>query len=112
MFWKRSKDGGTATPEKPGKVKKLSPRDLAAQELDQIAPGEHATYRLGKTYLKPYITIIRNPEYPGKGKKYSVLQDGMNEEGEPANKPGRFWDTNEAREIAGWLLEREGVVVK
>ena len=112
MFWKRSRNGGTITPEKPEKARKLSPRDMAAQELEQITPGQHAMYRLGKTYIKPYITILHNPEYPGKGKKYSVLQDGISEDGSPANKPGRFWDTNDAREIAGWLLEREGTPLK
>jgi hypothetical protein len=108
MFWKHGKSGNSATLDNPAKAKKLSPKDLITQELERIAPAQQVTYRLGQTYIKPYITVVRNAEYPGKGKKYSVLQDGMDAAGKPANKPGKFWDTNDAREIGGWIIDREG----
>jgi len=112
MFWKKDKGSSASAAESPAKVRKLSPKDLVAQEIDQIAPGNALVFKLGVTYIKPYITVVRSPEYPGKGKKFSVLQDGKDADGNPANKAGKFWDTNDAREIAGWLIDREGAVAK
>jgi len=112
MFWKKDKGSSASVAEGPAKAKKLSPKDLVTQEIDQIASGNTLVFRLGATYIKPYITVARNAEYPGKGKKFSVLQDGKDAEGNPANKAGKFWDTNDAREIAGWLVDREGTVLK
>jgi hypothetical protein len=108
MLWKRKKDGSAATSDQPPKVKKVSRKDVAAQEIERIAPNEQAAYRLGKIFVKPYVIVVRNPEYPGKGKKFTVLQDGMDESGNPTNKPSKLWDTNDAKEIAGWILERDG----
>jgi len=108
MFFKRGKGGDSATLDRPAKAKKASPKDLIAEELEQIAPAQKVNFQLGKTYIKPFISVVRNPGYPEKGKKYSVLQDGVDETGKQANNPGRVWDTNNPREIASWLVDREG----
>jgi len=112
MFWKRGKGGDSTTLDRPAKAKKVSPKDLVAKELEQMPPAQQVTYRLGKTYIKPYIIVVRNPEYPGKGKKYSVLQDGMDDSGNAVHKPSRLWDTNDAREIGGWIIDREGTLLQ
>ena len=58
--------------------------------------------------MKPYVAVVRNPS----GKKFTVYQDGKDDEGNPAGKRGKFWDTEKAKDIAGWILEREGQIYK
>jgi len=84
--------------------KKLSPKDAMAQQIDAIPSGTEITFKLGQIYVKPYVTVVHNPS----GKKFTVYQDGKDEAGNPAGKRGKFWDTEKAKDIAGWILEREG----
>ncbi len=107
MFWKKDKGSATATAESGvQKPKKTTPRDLMAEQMDAIEPGKEITYKLGEIYVKPYITVVRNTE----GKKFTVYQDGKNAEGKPTGNRGKFWDANDAMEIARWVIEREGTV--
>lgn len=109
MFWNKKKSGETATAEaKPGKQKKASPKDLMAQQIEEVEAGKELTYKLGDIYVKPYITIHKNTDYPAHGKKFVVYQEGKAVDGSPSGNRGRFWETNNAAEIAGWMLEREG----
>lgn len=95
------KDSGAQT------VKKLSPRDTMAQQIDAIEPGKELVFRLGQIYVKPFITVMRNAEG---GKKFTVLQEAADAAGRPGGKRGKFWDSNNSKEIASWLLDREGQV--
>ncbi len=107
MFWKKDKPGAAvAAGTEAQKAKKASPKDLLAEQINAVQPGKEITYRLGEIYVKPYITIVRNAE----GKKFTVLQDGKDASGKPSGNRGKFWDTNEAREIAGWIIERDGSI--
>lgn len=107
MFWNK-KSGESATEAQPAKQKKATPKDLLAQQMEQVEPGKEITYKLGEIYVKPYITVHRNPEYPGTGKKFVVYQEAKASDGSPTGNRGRFWDTNNAVEIARWVLDREG----
>lgn len=109
MFWNKKKSGDTATAEQqPAKQKKVTPKDLMAQQMEAIDAGKELTYKLGDIYVKPYITVQRNPNHPGTGKKFVVLQESKTTDGSPSGNRGQFWETNNAAEIAGWVLEREG----
>jgi len=96
--------------DSPVKEKKLSPKDAMAQKIDAIAAGSELVFKLGQIYVKPFITVSVNPEYPGKGKKYIIFQEAAGSDAKPSGKRGKFWETNNSKEIAGWVLEREGTV--
>jgi len=110
MLWNRNKGGsGTATQEaKPEKVKKASPSDVAARQMEKLEPGQEILFRLGEIYIKPFVAVLRNADYPAKGKQFTVFQDSKGPDGKPAGKRGRFWDSNKAAEIADWIVSREG----
>jgi len=91
--------------------KKLSPKDALAQQMDAIPAGSEMVFKLGQIYVKPFITVTVNPEYP-KGKKFIVFQEAADADARPSGKRGKFWETSNSKEIAGWLLEREGQVYK
>jgi hypothetical protein len=104
MFGKKDK-GGTATPERElDKTKNLSPRDEMITRLDALEVGKEMNFRLGEIYVKPYITIVRNAS----GKKFTAFQDSKDSNGMPAGKRGKFWDSDKAKDIVGWIVEREG----
>ena len=92
------------------KEKKLSPKDAMAQRIDAVAAGSELVFKLGQIYVKPFITVTVNPDYPGKGKKYIIFQEAADTEAKPSGKRGKFWETSNSKEIAGWVLEREGTV--
>jgi len=87
--------------------KKLSPKDLVAQQIDAIEPGKELMFRLGPIYVKPFITVVHNTDA---AKKFTVLQEAADASGAPGGKRGKFWETGNAKEIASWVLEREGQV--
>ena len=90
------------------KEKTLSPKDLMAQQIDALEAGKELVFRLGQIYVKPFVTVVHSPEYPGKGKKFVAFQEGAGPDNKPGGKRGKFWETNNAKDIAGWILEREG----
>ena len=105
MLWHKDAGGSSVAESKePLKEKKLSPKDQMIGQLNQLEPGKEITYLLGEIYVKPFISVVRNE----KGKKYSVFQDGRGMTGAPAGNRGKFWDTNDAKEIASWVLGRGG----
>ncbi len=101
-----SKDKATAV------AKKMSPKDALAAQIDALEGGKEMMFRLGPIYVKPFVTVVHNPEYPGKGKKLIAFQESAGPDNKPVGSRGKFYDTNNAKDIAGWLLEREGVVYK
>ena len=105
MLWHKDTRGSAVAADKePLKEKKVSPKDQMMEQMNQIEPGKEITYRLGPIYVKPFIAVVRNE----KGKRFSVFQDGPNAEGVPAGNRGKFWDTNDPKEIASWVLGRGG----
>ena len=88
--------------------KNLSPKDAMAQQIDALESGKELVFRLGQIYVKPYITVLHNPEHPGKGKKFIAFQEGAGADGKPSGNRGKFYDTNNAKDFASWILEREG----
>jgi len=108
MFGMKDKGGVVAAEKEPQRAKKASPRDLMIDEINAVEVGKEITYKLGVIYVKPYITIARNAT----GKRFVVYQDGKDAAGNPAGKRGKFWDANEAKDIAGWIIEREGTLYR
>lgn len=110
MSEKKKQTETKATESKP--QKKLPPKEIIMNQVEQLGPGQSLTYQLGK-YLwegfAAFAIVELNPEYPakGKGKKYILSTDKI-VEGKPAGKRARFWDADKPKDIAGWLLERQG----
>jgi hypothetical protein len=91
---------------------KLTPREVFAQQIDAVESGREIVFELGEIYVKPFITILRNPTYPALGKRFVVFQEGRGCDGSPSGKRGKVWDTNHSLDIAKWVLEREGHLYK
>jgi len=110
MLWNRNRGGGStaAVEAKSEKARKLSPKDIAAQQIATLEPGGEVVFKLGEIYLKPFVAIVGNAEYPTRGKRFNVFQDTKDSDGKPAGKRAKFWDTNNAAEIADWIVSREG----
>ena len=113
MFWKKKQAEerpakAKAEPPKP-KVKQLSPKEIIINQIEQIGPVQSLTYQLAEYLMDRFAIVELNPEYPGKGRKYIVSSDRM-VDGKPAGKKGRIWDSNKAKDIASWVLEKKGVL--
>ncbi len=99
---------GTSTAAaKPEKAKKLSPQDALAGEIEQLTPEKSISYKLPPIFGDCLAIVVLNPEYPGKGKKYSMLTEEFTG-GKPSGKKRRLWDADKAKDIAKWILERNG----
>lgn len=117
MFWKKkptavaetttAQPGSSAAAAPQRKTKPLSKKDALALEIEHLEPDRTLTYRLPDFYNDPFIMVELNTAYPQKGRKYNVCQDKLSE-GKPAGRKTKVWDSNKPREIAGWILEREG----
>ena len=106
MFWK--KKPATGEPSKP-KAKELSPKEIIINQIEQIGPGQSLTYQLGEYLMDRFAIVDLNPGYPGKGRKYIVSSDKM-ADGKPTGKKSRNWDTNKPKDIANWILGKDGVL--
>lgn len=115
MFWRKKPTavaGATTEPEggvtvQPRKTKPLSKKDTLALEIEQLAADQCITYRLPDFYNDPFVMVELNSQYPEKGRKYNVCQDKL-ADGRPAGRKTKVWDSNKPKEIAGWILERDG----
>ena len=106
MFWKRKP--AAEEPSKP-KAKELSPKEIIINQIEQIGAGQSLTYQLAEYLVDRFAIVDLNPEYPGKGRKYIVSSDRM-ADGKLAGRKSRAWDSNNAKNIASWILEKEGVL--
>ncbi len=99
---------GAAQKARTRKERKVTPRDILAEQITSLENGKEVVYQLGNTYLKPFITVVRNSSYPAKGKEYLVFQESKKADGTPGGDRAKFWDASKPQDIAGWVLEREG----
>lgn len=118
MFWKRSRQAKVSTKEggqeakaevpKPQKPKKLSPKEIVINQIEQLSPGQRLSYRLHETFGGGLGIIELNPNYPTKGKKYILSTDKI-VDAKPAGKIQLVWDYNKPKDLADWIVERYGV---
>jgi len=101
MFWKK-KNG----------EKKLSPKDIIINQIDALTPGQGVLYKLPEIYwtgLGGFILIERNGQQTEKAKPFVAFTDEI-KDGAPVGKKKRLWEFNMAREMASWIIERNGVL--
>jgi len=113
MFWKKKQAEekpakAKAEPPKP-KVKQLSPKEIIINQIEQIGPVQSLTYQLAEYLMDRFAIVELNPEYPGKGRKYIVSSDRM-VDGKPAGQKTRLWDSSKPKDVASWILEKNGVL--
>jgi len=99
MFWKKK----AAEP----KVKKLSPKEIMVNQVEQLAPGQALSYRLPETYGGGLVIVELNPQYPSKGKKYELSTEKL-VDGKPAGERRHLFDYDKPKDIVSWILERNG----
>jgi len=89
--------------KKTNQAKRLTQKDIISQ-IEEIRPGETASYRLTGASGNNLATVEFNTGYPWSGRKYILST-------RPTATTGWAWErdqvltTNEAREIATWLIE-------
>ena len=91
-----------------GKKGGKSFKDILLEDVEKLAPGQAVTREMHPTYGGGMVIVELNPEYPNKGKKYVMSTQGS-EVGGAAGKAGakvKFWESNKAKELAGWLAGR------
>ncbi len=103
MFGKKKQD------EAKPKGGKLSPKDIIANQIEQLGAGQSLSYRLPEAFGGYLMVVELNPDYPakGKGQKYIVSRDEI-VEGKPAGERTLLFDENKPKEIAGAILDRYG----
>jgi len=114
MFWRKKQSTAVAPEAKPQeaktkvkKAKKLSPKEVMIKQFEEMTPGQALKFRLGEIYGGDLAVVELNSQYPDKGRKYTVGL-GKIVDGKPAGKINRLWDSNKPKDVAGWLLGREG----
>jgi len=100
MFWKRKKTEGA-------REKKLSPKEVITNEIEQLAPGQALSYKHTETFGGGLTVVELNPQYPEKGKKYNVSTEEL-VDNKPAGKRRRLFDSNKPKDVASWILDRDG----
>ena len=112
MFWKKKQTEAKAKEAKPQKAKKLSPKEIMINQIEQLGPGQNLTYRLAEFLWEGFggfIVVELNPQYPQKGRRYIVSTDKI-VDGKPAGQKTRLWDSNKPKDVASWILEKNGVL--
>jgi len=103
--------GAGATPPetkvKPKKEKPLSPRDIMASKIEQLSAKETLKYKLPEVYGGELAVVEMNPQYPQKGRKYMLGTERVLD-GKPTGKIIHIWTTDQPRDIAKWIVERNG----
>ena len=98
--------GGKAEPPK-AKAKPLSPKDALAGQIEQLVPGQSLSYITSKTYGGYIATIELNPQYPTKGRKFMMSTQSVADD-KTSGQKNRLWDSDKAKDIAVYILDREG----
>jgi len=101
MFWKK----------KPAAGGKLSQKDIIANQIEQLGPGQSLNYRLPEGRGGGLVIVEMNPRYPeGKQKKY-ILSTEKIEDGKPTGQRSRLWDSDKPKDIARWVIDMGGELV-
>ena len=97
MFWKKNTED-----------KQLSPKEILINQLEQLAPGKTLSYKLPELWGGELAIVGLNPQYPQNGKKYFIdLEEFVANKPSGQRKP--FVQVEKTKEMASWIIEKEGV---
>ena len=85
------------------RVRRLTQKDIASQ-IEEIAPGESASYRLNEADDANLATVEFSAGYPWTSRKYILSTRPAVSTGW-TGKTDQVLATDEVREIARWLIE-------
>ena len=96
MFWRKKPAG-----------KKLSQKDIIANQIEQLGPGQSLSYKLPKISGGGLAVIRPNPLYPGgKQKKYIVTREEA--DFDPYGSRSPFFSLDKPMEVAHWVVDQRG----
>lgn len=87
--------------------KQLSPRETLNQKIEALQPGQAVSYTLPDTFGGGLAVMHLNPDYPNKGKKFVMSLESLMD-GKPSGKRRYLWDSNKAKDLASWVMDRLG----
>ena len=96
MFWRRKKTARRA--------KRLTQREIIGY-IEQLSTGESVSYRLPEVYGGQVVVLEFNTGYPWRGSKYGLSIQTL-VDGKPGAEKGLVLESDEAKDIAAWLLKR------
>lgn len=102
MFWKRRQPVAISL-----EAKKLSPKEIIINRIEELGPGQTVSYRLPEVYGGGLAVVELNVQYPEKGKRYFLSLEKI-VDGKPMGTRSRLWDSNKPKDLAGWILDRSG----
>lgn len=89
--------------------KKLSPKEVIINKIEQLTPGQALCYKLPETYGGGLAVVELNPQYPQKGKRYVMSTEEL-VDNKPSGKRRRLWDSDKPKDLAAWIIDRNGVL--
>lgn len=99
MFWKKNTGD-----------KKLSPKEIIINQLEQLALGQTLGYKLSEVWGGELAIVGLNPQYPQKGKRYFIdLEEFVDNKPSGQRKP--FVQIEKTKDVASWIIEKQGVLV-
>ncbi len=123
MFWKKKTEtvaasGAAAAPvaeaseaktaEQPETTAQtLPPEQTLESQIMQLTPGQAIAYQHPAIYGGGLSIVELNPNYPDKGKRYSLNTEEL-ADGKPTGKTRQLWESDKVKDIAHWVLERDG----
>lgn len=84
--------------------------DAEADVVNKLGSGQSIVYKLPEYYwttLGGFLIVEGNPDYPERGRKYNLSAVGI-ADGKPAANRRFLFDTNSARIMAEFVLDRDG----
>jgi hypothetical protein len=99
MLWMKKK--------KQNMEMQASPKERLVEQFEQLQSGEEITFVLSETFGGWLATVFCNPEHPDKGKRFFLYTDARID-GQPAGKRRLLWSSNKSKDLAEWVLNRNG----
>lgn len=97
--------------KKPEEKKELSPKEVkinqVAAQVEQLSPEGSLVYKLPEFYWAGFAGFCIVEQNPDKGKKYVMSTDRI-VDGKPAGRKSRVWASDKPKDVAGWIVDKQG----
>jgi len=94
--------------KKKDTVRSVSPIDELTTRILALTNDQEIVHQLPEFYGNELAIVSLNPEYQRGGKKYRILLE-RTIDGQPSGQRRTSWDSDKAKELAKWILERNGI---
>lgn len=91
------------------KEKVKTPRDLMAEQIEKLTPGQVLKYKVPESWGGDFIVLELNPAFPEKAKSQKYLLGVENIiNGQPGGKKSYIGESNKPLDLAKWVSDRKG----